>query len=95
MTNYNYEKIDELLQPLMKMMQDEFPNNCKLIVEPYFSQIVYEHTEMTFPSEEMKKPLGETKPMKNFVETVNRTFAPFIEDTAQTTPTADTTETAE
>jgi hypothetical protein len=54
MNNYNYEKIDRLLQPLMKMMQEEFPNNCKLIIEPYFSQIVYEHREMTFQSEERK-----------------------------------------
>lgn len=89
MKNYNHQKIDELLQPIMKMMQEEFPNNCKLIVEPYFSQIVYEHSEMVFPSEEMKKPLGETKPMENFVETFKRTFAPVIEDTAQTTPTAE------
>ena len=90
MKNYNREKIDELLQPLMKMMQEEFPNNCKLIVEPYFSQIVYEHSEMVFPSDEMKKPLGETNSMKNFAETFKRVFAPFIEDTAQTIPTADT-----
>lgn len=89
MKNYKIEKIDELLQPLMKMMQEEFPNGFKLIVEPYFSQIVYEHSEMIFPSDEMKKPLGETKSMKNFVETFKRTFAPFIEDTAQTTPTAE------
>ena len=89
MKKYNRDTIDKMLQPLMTMMQEEFPNNCKLIVEPYFSQIVYEHSEMVFQSDEMKKPLGETKSMKNFVETFKRTFAPFIEDTAQTTPTAE------
>ena len=82
MNNYNYEKIDKLLQPLMKMMQDEFPNNYKLIIEPYFSQIVYEHREMTFPSDEMKKPLGETKPMKEFSEMV-RTFIDRCEEKAK------------
>lgn len=60
MKNYDFNKIDKMLQPLMTMMQEEFPNNCKLIVEPYFARIVYEHDEMIFQSDEMKKPLGET-----------------------------------
>lgn len=60
MRNYNRDKIDKMLQPLMTMMQEEFPNNCKIIVEPYFSRIVYEHDEMIFQSDEMKKPLSET-----------------------------------
>ena len=60
MRKYNRDKIDKMLQPLMTMMQEEFPNNCKLIVEPYFAKIVYEHDEMIFQSDEMKKPLSET-----------------------------------
>ena len=60
MRKYNRDTIDKMLQPLMTMMQEEFPNNCKLIVEPYFARIVYEHDEMIFQSDEMKKPLGET-----------------------------------
>lgn len=60
MRSYNRDKIDKMLQPLMTMMQEEFPNNCKIIVEPYFSRIVYEHDEMIFQSDEMKKPLSET-----------------------------------
>ena len=60
MENYDFNKIDKLLQPLMTMMQEEFPNNCKLIIEPHFARIVYEHDEMIFQSDEMKKPLGET-----------------------------------
>ena len=59
MINYNRDKIDKMLQPLMTMMQEEFPNNCKLIVEPYFARIVYEYDEMIFQSDEMKNPLGE------------------------------------
>ena len=81
MNNYNYEKIDRLLQPLMKMMQEEFPNNCKLIIKPHFAQIIYEHDEMTFSSDEMKKPLGETKPMKEFSEMV-RSFIDRCEENA-------------
>ena len=60
MRKYNRDTIDKMLQPLMTMMQEEFPNNCKLIVEPYFARIVYEHDEMILQSDEMKKPLGET-----------------------------------
>ena len=73
MRNYNRDKIDKMLQPLMTMMQEEFPNNCKLIVEPYFASIVYEHDEMIFSSEEMKNPLGETivgEGIKDFIKTM-------------------------
>lgn len=73
MRNYNRNKIDEMLQPLMTMMQEEFPNNCKLIIEPHFARIVYEHDEMIFSSEEMKKPLGETfvgEGIKDFIKTM-------------------------
>ena len=73
MKNYDFNKIDQLIQPLMTMMQEEFPNNCKLIIEPYFARIVYEHDEMIFSSDEMKKPLGETfvgEGIKGFIQTM-------------------------
>lgn len=73
MNKYNRDKIDKMLQPLMTMMQEEFPNNCKLIIEPYFARIVYEHDEMIFQSDEMKKPLGETfvgEGIKGFIQTM-------------------------
>lgn len=73
MTKYNKDKIDKMLQPIMTMMQEEFPNNCKLIIEPYFARIVYEHDEMIFQSDEMKKPLNETvfaDGINDFMETV-------------------------
>lgn len=54
MKKYNYEKIDNLLQPIMTMMQEEFPNNCKLIIEPHFARIIYEHDQMIFQSEKAK-----------------------------------------
>lgn len=74
MKNYDFNKIDKMLQPLMTMMQEEFPNNCKLIIEPHFARIVYEHDEMIFPSVEMKKPLGKTfvgEGIKDFIQTIS------------------------
>ncbi len=73
MKNYDFQKIDELIQPLMTMMQEEFPNSCKLIIEPHFARIVYQHDEMIFQSDEMKKPLNETfvgDKMKDFLNRV-------------------------
>lgn len=58
MEKYDFNKIDKLLQPLMTMMQEEFPNNCKLIVEPHFARIVYNHDEMIFQSDGTKKTIG-------------------------------------
>jgi hypothetical protein len=78
MRNYDFNKIDKLLQPLMAMMQEEFPNNCKLIIEPYFSRIVYNHDEMIFQSDEIKKnftykiPISENA--KEFSKTINDVF---------------------
>lgn len=54
MKNYDFNKIDKLVQPLMTMLQEEFPNSCKLIIEPHFARIVYEHDEMIFQSDKMK-----------------------------------------
>ena len=66
MKKYDFQKIDKLLQPLMEMMREEFPNDCKLIVGTNFSKIVFEHTYLTFPSDEMKKPLCKTDPGETF-----------------------------
>ena len=66
MKKYDFQKIDKLLQPVMEMMREEFPNDCKLIVGAEFSQIVFEHTYLTFPSDEIKKPLYQTEPGKSF-----------------------------
>ena len=90
MRNYNRDKIDKMLQPLMTMMQEEFPNNCKLIVEPYFSRIVYEHDEMIFQSDEMKKPLSETV----FADGINdfmKTIADVAKEKMQEQPPIDKT----
>lgn len=74
MRKYNHEKIDKILQPVMDMMREEFPNDCKLIVGPDFSTIMFEHAYLTFPSEEMKKPYCETEQGKEFIQDLKNTF---------------------
>lgn len=54
MKKYTHTDIDKLLQPLMTMMQEEYPNGFKLIIEPHFARVVYEHDEMLFQSDEIK-----------------------------------------
>ncbi len=88
MRNYNRDKIDKLLQPLMTMMQEEFPNNCKLIIEPYFASIVYEHDEMIFSSDEMKKPLSETV-FANGINDFIKTMADVAKEKIQEKPPLD------
>ena len=88
MKKYNRDTIDKMLQPIMTMMQEEFPNNCKLIVEPYFARIVYEHDEMIFQSDEMKKPLSETV----FADGINdfmKTMADVAKEKMQEQPPID------
>ncbi len=48
MENYTYEKIQELLNPIFEMMEKEYPNNAKLVIDRFWAKIVYEHTEMAF-----------------------------------------------
>lgn len=62
MKKYNYDKIDKLLQPLMEMMREEYPNEYKLIVEPDFCRIIHESDVMIFQSDEIKKTNIEVKP---------------------------------
>lgn len=59
MKNYNYEKINELIQPLMDMMREEFPNGFKLIIDGNFAEIKYEHTEMIFEHKDVRKEIRE------------------------------------
>lgn len=75
MKNYDFNKIDKLIQPLMTMMQEEFPNNCKLIIEPHFARIVYEHDEMIFQSEEVKNTMGNFQASGNLKNLVNKKVA--------------------
>lgn len=40
-----HDKLAELLNPIFDFMQQEYPKNAKLVIEPYSAQIIYEHQE--------------------------------------------------
>lgn len=83
MKNYNRDKIDKMLQPLMTMMQEEFPNNCKLIIEPYFARIVYEHDEMIFQSDETKKTTGNFQVSDDLKNLINKKISDAVGEIAK------------
>ena len=88
MRKYNRDKIDKMLQPLMTMMQEEFPNNCKLIIEPYFARIVYEHDEMIFQSNETKKTIENFQVSDDLKDLINKKISDAVSGIAEqeTTP---------
>ena len=88
MKKYDFNKIDKLLQPLMAMMQEEFPNNCKLIIEPYFARIVYEHDEMIFQSNETKKTIENFQVSDDLKDLINIKISDAVSGIAEqeTTP---------
>ena len=48
MRTNNWEKINELIQPLMKVMQQDYPNDAQLVITSNFAKIEYIHTDMNF-----------------------------------------------
>lgn len=48
MKKYTYEKIDNMIKPLMEMMREEYPNGYRLVIEPEFAQIEHISSELTF-----------------------------------------------
>lgn len=48
MKNYDYEKIQKLVDPIIEMMKEEYPNNTKMVITSFGAEIIYEHTEMIF-----------------------------------------------
>lgn len=83
MRNYNRDKIDKILQPLMTMMQEEFPNNCKLIIEPHFARIVYNHEEMIFQSDEIKKTIGNFQVSDDLKNLINKKISDAVSGIAE------------
>lgn len=83
MKKYNRDKIDKILQPLMTMMQEEFPNNCKLIIEPRFARIVYEHDEMIFQSDEIKKTIGNFQVSDDLKNLINKKISDAVSGIAE------------
>ncbi len=51
MRKYSHEQINELIQPLMDMMKEDYPNNAELIITPDFAMINYRLNDMTFERE--------------------------------------------
>lgn len=51
MKKYSYEQINKLIQPLMDVMKEDYPNNAELIITPDFAMINYSLNDMTFVRE--------------------------------------------
>ena len=83
MKKYDFNKIDKLLQPLMAMMQEEFPNNCKLIIEPYFARIVYNHDEIIFQSNETKKTIENFQVSDDLKNLINKKISDAVSGIAE------------
>ena len=83
MKKYDFNKINKLLQPLMTIMREEFPNNCKLIVEPYFARIVYEHDEMIFQRDKMKKTIGNFQVSDDLNNLINKKISDAVSGIAE------------
>lgn len=46
--SYNYQRISDLITPLMDMMREEYPNNAELVITSDFAKIQYTLTDMNF-----------------------------------------------
>ena len=48
MRKYSHKQINKLIQPLMDVMKEDYPNNAELIITPDFAMINYRVNDMTF-----------------------------------------------
>ena len=48
MRTYSYEKINEKIQELMKILATDYPNNAEVVITPAYAEIRYVHTDMNF-----------------------------------------------
>ena len=60
MRKYSHEEINKMLQPLMDMMKEDYPNNAELIITPDFSMINYRLNDMVFESKEAEQAIKKT-----------------------------------
>lgn len=51
MRKYSHEEINKMIQPLMDMMKEDYPNNAELIITPDFAVINYRLDDMVFERE--------------------------------------------
>lgn len=54
MIKHCYEELDKHIQPLMKILQEEYPNGFTLTIEADFAFIRHTSTELSFMSKRMK-----------------------------------------
>lgn len=54
MRSYNYKKIDDLVQPLIQMMQTEYPSNAQLVIDSNSATIQYVHKDLIFLETSLK-----------------------------------------
>ena len=55
MRKYSHEEINKMIQPLMDMMKEDYPNNAELIITPDFAMINYRLNDMTFQKDKGKE----------------------------------------
>lgn len=60
---YNYEKIDEMIQPLIEMMQKEYPNDAQLIIDSSSATIQYVHKDIIFLESSLKPDINSENPV--------------------------------
>ena len=51
---YDYKKIDDLVQPLIQMMQAEYPSNAQLVIDSNSATIQYVHKDLIFLETSLK-----------------------------------------
>ena len=65
--SYNYQRIDEMVQPLIEMMRAEYPNDARLVIDSNSAQIQYVHTDMTFLETSLKPENAESEKLAKAV----------------------------
>lgn len=84
-----HEKLAELLKPIFDFMQQEYPKNAKLVIEPYSAQIIYEHQEDIWLSKKFDEDYkGFSNKMKTLAEdpTIKELLREFCKDKKEDEP---------
>lgn len=68
MKRYNYGQIDELVQPLIKMMQIEYPNDAQIVVDSNSARIQYVHGDIIFLDSSLKPKMDSENPLADALE---------------------------
>ena len=43
MKKYNISDFDNMVQPLIEFLREEYPKNCKIIITTSAAELIYEH----------------------------------------------------